>query len=92
MSQQLNDALAGSALSRLSQKLPDRFFVEGLRVIDRFNHAPCPTQYRHLSGEFMTEAINGSYVERGIVQSPFFPCGTIDYRKCQLSGLKLVFS
>ena len=81
MSQQLNDTLAGGALSRLSQKLPDRFLIKGERVIDRFNHAPCPTQYRHLSGEFMTEAINGSYVERSIVQSPFFPCGMIDHRK-----------
>ena len=91
MSQQLNDALAGSALSRLSQKLPDRFFVRGC-ALSTGSTTPLSHSVSAFVGEFMTEAINGSYVEGGIVQSPFFPCGTIDYRKCQLSGLKLVFS
>ena len=40
--QQLNDALAGSALSRLSQKLPDRFFIRGCALSTGSTTPPVP--------------------------------------------------
>ena len=83
--------LTSGALSSLGEKLPDGLFIERQRVVDRLYQSASTAQYWHLPRELMTEAVDRPDIERRVVQSPLFVPRVINYRKCQRSGLTLVF-